>query len=120
MHVYSKYRAGEFGIQGWNWASLLESIDTSKPLFHLQNLQYGSPYITAIIVDVVNPNILYAASTDNNAYAWDLSTTQIKTTFRRHRGPIYDIKQRPIAHHLITGGSDGFVKLWGMNSMLKD
>jgi len=69
----------------------------------------------ALHLDNQEPQILYSASGDNNAYAWDLNSGKIVGKFSGHVDYLHCITQRPNGQ-LVTGSEDGSIKLWDSKS----
>jgi WD40 repeat protein len=63
--------------------------------------------------NLCKPQILYSASGDNNAYAWDLAEQKQIGTFKGHSGYLHCIVQRS-NQQILTGSEDGTIKLWGI------
>mmetsp|Transcript_15579 Transcript_15579/g.25803 ORF Transcript_15579/g.25803 Transcript_15579/m.25803 type:complete len:354 (-) Transcript_15579:55-1116(-) len=60
--------------------------------------------------------VLYSASGDNNAHAWDLSSSQHIGVFQGHRQYLHCIACLPNKKQIITGSEDGTVRIWDTRS----
>ncbi len=109
-------------MRGWRWSQLLAG--TVAPLFELRNpthaLRRGGvgplPETNALAVDAA-AGLLYSASGDGNAYAWDLSAQSCVATFDAGVGePLHCLATCPRHRQLVTGGEDGAVRLWDVRT----
>lgn len=119
-------------IRGWHLRDLLSCTTKSstsrcvaapKPLLQLRSpcrslrRSATSPVseTSALAIDA-GTGLLYSASGDGNAYAWDLSTTQCVSTFKGHTDFLHCLAVRPQQQQLATGSEDGMLRLWDVRS----
>lgn len=113
-------------IAGWAWPDVLdaaERTDAPTPAFRLEHPRstgkLGSVGALSECNDLAfdaKTSVLYTASGDSNAYAWDLATAQVVRTFSGHEGYLHCVASRPYAGQIVTGSEDGTARLWDVRS----
>ena len=95
-------------MRGWRWSQLLAG--TVAPLFELRNpthaLRRGGvgplPETNALAVDAA-AGLLYSASGDGNAYAWDLKTHSRVRAYEGHTDLLHCLALCPQRRQLFSG-----------------
>jgi WD40 repeat protein len=59
--------------------------------------------------------MVYSGSEDGKVYGWDLVDASVKTCFDAHSKPVSSLDYHPVLDHLVTGSSDGLVKIWHLD-----
>ena len=108
-------------MRGWRWSQLLAG--TVAPLFELRNpthaLRRGGvgplPETNALAVDAA-AGLLYSASGDGNAYAWDLKTHSRVRAYEGHTDLLHCLALCPQRRQLFSGSEDGSLRLWDVRA----
>ncbi|KAN0023316.1 hypothetical protein ACTFIU_011486 [Dictyostelium citrinum] len=136
--------AGENDIKLWSWEKIKTVIDLN--LEKIQQQQNQQQYNDIIKLDwkliyltcIESPRIeghggqlsekseingidshgalLYFASGNNNAYSYDLTTSQIISCYRGHTDYLHTIKYNSSFSNIITSSEDSTVRLWDTKS----
>ncbi|CAI5494954.1 unnamed protein product [Closterium sp. Naga37s-1] len=123
------FSCGDDGrVAGWRWGDLL----TSTPAHHAAQAPQVAP-----CVDLVNPpttwaaargvavvpetnaidvdeqrNVIYSATGNGCAYAWDVETHKQVAEFRGHSDYLHCVVARPQHNQIVTGSEDGTCRVW--------
>ncbi|KAM9956097.1 hypothetical protein ACTFIW_005953 [Dictyostelium discoideum] len=135
--------AGENDIKLWSWEKIktiidlnLEKIQQNQHHYNddIIKLDWNSIYLTCIESPRIEGHggqlsekseingidshgaILYFASGNNNAYSYDLTTSQIISCYRGHTDYLHTIKYNSSFSNIITSSEDSTVRLWDSKS----
>jgi WD40 repeat protein len=75
--------------------------------------------INSLLLDNVEgeQNILVSASDDSTVKVWDIrASTNPVFTFSQHQGPINTVSISPDGNWVASGGAEGALKIWEINS----
>ncbi|KAK5578511.1 hypothetical protein RB653_008183 [Dictyostelium firmibasis] len=138
--------AGENDIKLWSWEKIKTFIDSNLEKLQLQQQYQYQHYNDIIKLDwkliyltcIESPRIegqggqlsekseingidshgalLYFASGNNNAYSYDLTTSQIVSCYKGHTDYLHTIKYNSSFSNIITSSEDSTVRLWDTKS----
>ena len=87
-----------------------------KFIFNFQN--GGHKDVVANLIAMDNNNLLASASFDFSTKVWDLKLGKIKYTFNSekggHKSGVFSLASMNTL--LVSGGQDGFIKIWDLTS----
>ena len=111
-------------ICGWKWDAILKAGSTmpaavlrlENPRTALRRGALGQLSETSALAVDASGGVLYSAAGNGDAYAWDLTTQSMVSTFSGVGEPLHCLTLCSKRKQLVTGGEEGAVRLWDVRS----
>lgn len=92
---------------------LIRSLEASHPVLSLHVYRSHEAF-----QDELNPAVLVAGTSHGDILSWHLESSDPSFQYLGHQGPVYSLTSTTTPHLkvLLSGGFDGFVRLWNLVS----